>query len=210
VVLTGLVTAPRGFGSFISMTLAGVLIKRFDARLLILIGFALAALSMYMMAGFSLGMGENLMVTSGFVSGLGTGLIFVPLSTIAFGTLSTRYRNEGAAMFTLIRNIGSAIGISVLQVMTIRNSATVHSRLVEGIRPDNPVLAQSSPGFDFDLPVMVARMNASITRQASMVSYIDSFWFLFVVTLAVIPLLLLLRKPSKVVTGGDDVPLHLD
>ncbi len=209
VVLTGLVTAPRGFGSFISMTLAGMLIKRIDARLLILAGFGLAALSMYDMAGFSLGMGMAPMVTSGFISGLGTGLIFVPLSTLAFATLPSRYRNEGAAMFTLIRNIGSAIGISVLQALTIRNAATVHARLAESVRPDNPVLAQASPGFDFTVPMMVARMNAAITRQASMVSYIDSFWFLFVVTLGVMPLLLLLRKPGKA-AGGDDMPLHVD
>ena len=209
VVLTGLVTAPRGLGSLISMTLAGFLIKWIDARLLILAGFGLAAMSMYSMSTFSLGMGENLMISSGFISGLGTGMIFVPLSTIAFATLPTRYRNEGAAMFTLIRNIGSAIGISVLQAMTIRNSAIVHSRLVEGVRPDNPALQQAAQGFDFDLPVMVARMNASITRQASMVSYIDAFWFLFVVTLAVMPLLLFLRKPAKA-ASGDDLALHMD
>ncbi|QJU60091.1 DHA2 family efflux MFS transporter permease subunit [Sphingomonas sp. AP4-R1] len=209
VVLTGLVTAPRGVGSFIAMTAAGILIKRFDPRLLILIGFGLAALSMYQMSGFSLAMDERLMIASGLISGLGTGLIFVPLSTLAFATLPARYRNEGAAMFTLIRNIGSAIGISVLQAMTIRNAATVHSRLVETIRPDNPVMAQAAPSFDFGTPVLVARMNAAITRQASMVSYIDAFWFLFLITLAVMPLLLLLRKPKKA-DAGDGVALHLD
>jgi DHA2 family multidrug resistance protein len=209
VVLTGLVTAPRGVGSFVAMTMAGYLVKRVDPRLLILIGFGLAAFSMRQMAGFSLGMDERLILSSGFFSGLGTGLIFVPLATIAFATLPTRYRNEGAAMFTLIRNIGSAIGISVLQAMTIRNSAAVHSRLVEGIRPDNPMLQQASPGFDFSVPVLVARMNAAITRQASMVSYIDSFWFLFVITLAVTPLLIFLRKPRK--AAAEDGPaLHMD
>lgn len=210
VVLTGLVTAPRGVGSFLSMTLAGMLIKRFDARLLILIGFVLAATSMYAMSGFSLGMDERLMITSGFVQGLGTGMIFVPLSTIAFATLPTRYRNEGAAMFTLIRNIGSAIGISVLQAMTIRNSATVHARLVEAVRPDNPVLAKAAPDFDFGVPVLVARMNAAVTRQASMVAYVDAFWFLFLITLAVIPLLLFLRKPVKAAASDGEPVLHLD
>ncbi|WP_454883196.1 DHA2 family efflux MFS transporter permease subunit [Sphingomonas oryzagri] len=208
VVLTGLVTAPRGVGSLISMMLAGRLIKRFDSRLLIFIGFVLAGYSMYRMAGFSLGMDESLMISSGFIQGLGTGLIFVPLSAIAFGTLDARYRNEGAAMFTLIRNIGSAIGISVLQAMTIRNTATVHSRLAESVRPDNPVLAQASPGFDFSVPVQVARMNAEITRQASMVAYIDAFWFLFILTVAAIPMLLFMRKPRQ--TAGDDLHLHMD
>ncbi|WP_068092435.1 DHA2 family efflux MFS transporter permease subunit [Novosphingobium rosa] len=209
VVLTGLVTAPRGVGSFVSMTLAGFLIKRFDPRLMILAGFMLAAASTYEMASFSLQMDQRLMIASGIVSGLGTGLIFVPLSTIAFATLPSRCRNEGAAMFTLIRNIGSAIGISALQAMTIRNTAIVHARLTEAVRPDNPVLANTSPGFDFHAPVMVARMNAAITRQASMVAYIDSYWFLFLVTVAVIPLLLFLRRPQAA-AGASEAAMHLD
>jgi DHA2 family multidrug resistance protein len=207
VVLTGIVTAPRGVGSLISMMSAGVLMKKFDARILILIGFSLVGYSMYRMSGFSLGMDESLLVTSGIIQGLGTGMIFVPLTTIAFGTLDARFRNEGAAMFTLIRNIGSAIGISVLQAMTIRNTATVHARLSEGVRPDNPVMAQAMPGFDFDAPAQVARLNAAITQQASMVSYIDAFWFLFVLTLCAIPMLLLLRSPKR--TAGD-LHIHMD
>jgi len=205
VVLTGLVTAPRGIGTLISMMIVGRIIKRVDARLLIFIGFALAAFSLRIMSGFSLGMSERLVILSGFIQGLGTGLVFVPLTTIAFATLDVKYRNEGAAMFTLTRNIGSAVGISVLQAMTIRNAAAVHSRLNEGIRPDNPLLPQ---GFDFDLPRAAAAMNAQITRQASMVSYIDAFWMLFILTLAVIPLLLLMRGPRK--GAGDGPTIHMD
>jgi DHA2 family multidrug resistance protein len=208
VVLTGLVTAPRGIGSLITMTLAGQLMKRFDPRALIFAGFLLCGYSAYRMASFSLGMDQSIVISSGFIQGLGTGLIFVPLSTMAFGTLDPKFRNEGAAMFTLIRNTGSAIGISVLQAMTIRNTAIVHSRLVEGVRPDNPVLAQASPGFDFTMPEQVARMNAAISRQASMVGYIDAFWFLFILTLAAIPLLLLMRKPRK--AASDDLQMHMD
>src|SRR3546814_511602 len=109
VVLTGLVTAPRGIGTMIAMVVVGPMIKRVDARYLILAGLLLSAYSLYMMSGFSLGMDEMLIIESGFIQGLGTGLMFVPLSTIAFATLESRFRNEGAAMFTLIRNIGSAI-----------------------------------------------------------------------------------------------------
>ncbi len=208
VVLTGLVTAPRGVGSLVSMTLAGRLMKRVEPRILIFVGFLLCGYSAYRMASFSLGMDQSLVISSGFIQGLGTGLIFVPLSTMAFGTLDPKFRNEGAAMFTLIRNIGSAIGISVLQAMTIRNTAIVHSRLVESVRPDNPVLAKAAPSFDFTIPAQVARMNAEITRQASMVGYIDAFWFLFILTLAAIPMLLLMRNPRK--AAGDDLHLHMD
>jgi DHA2 family multidrug resistance protein len=207
VVLTGLVTAPRGAGTMLSMIVVGQLIKRVDARLLIGAGLALAAYSTYLMAGFSLGMDEQLVITSGFVQGVGTGLIFVPLSTIAFATLDIRLRNEGAAMFSLLRNIGSAIGISVLQAMTVRNSATVHARLIEAIRPDNPVVARAMPGLDFSSLSSVATLNAEVSRQAAMVSYIDAFWALFVVTVIVAPLILLMRPPRK---GAAAPTIHME
>jgi DHA2 family multidrug resistance protein len=208
VVLTGLVTAPRGVGTMISMMLAGWLMKRVDTRILILVGLGLCAYSAYRMAGFSLAMDESLVITTGFIQGLGTGLVFVPLATIAFATLDTRFRNEGAAMFSLIRNIGSAIGISVLQAMTIRNTAVVHSRLVEGVRADNPVLNAVAPGFDFGVPAAIARLNGEISRQAAMVSYIDAFWGLFLVTLIIAPMVLLMRPPRA--SAGGTPNIHLD
>lgn len=209
VVLTGLVTAPRGVGTMISMVVVGQLIKRTDVRVLIMSGLGLSAVSMYIMAHFSLGMDESLIITSGFIQGLGTGLIFVPLATLAFATLDQRLRNEGAAMFTLIRNIGSAIGISVLQALTIRNSAIVHSRLVEGVRPDNPVILQQLPQFDTGVHQLMAQLNAEITRQAAMVSYVDSFWALFLVSLAMAPMILLMRR-SRHKPDDEDMGLHME
>src|SRR3546814_5898269 len=100
-------------------------------------------------------------------------------------------------MFTLIRNIGSSIGISVLQAMTIRNAATVHSRLVETVRPDNPNVAKAMPGLDFSSLESLLKVNGEITRQASMVSYIDAFYALFVVIILISPLILLMRPPRK-------------
>lgn len=207
VVLTGLVTAPRGVGTMISMIAVGQLIKRVDSRILIGTGLALAAWSTLRMSGFSLGMGEDLIISSGLVQGLGTGLIFVPLSTVAFATLNPALRNEGAAMFTLVRNIGSAIGISVLQFMTIRNADVVHARLVEGARPDNPAFVAAQPDFDFSSLASLARLNGEISRQASMVSYTDAFYALFVVTLIVAPLILMMRPPRK---GADAPAMHMD
>jgi DHA2 family multidrug resistance protein len=209
VVLTGLVTAPRGMGTMISMIVVGRLIKRVDSRVLIIAGLLICAYSMYRMADFSLGMDTSLVISSGFIQGIGTGLIFVPLSTIAFATLDTRYRNEGAAMFTLIRNIGAAIGISVLQAMTIRNAAAVHSRLAEGVRPDNPVMAWRLPNFDFFDPASVARINAEISRQASMVSYVDAFWGLFLVILVITPMILFMRPP-RAKPSSEELAMHLD
>jgi MFS transporter, DHA2 family, multidrug resistance protein len=209
VVLAGLVTAPRGFGTLMSMQVVGYLLRRVDARLLILVGLVFCAIAMHGMAGFSLGMDSWLVITSGFTQGLGTGLIFVPLSALAFGTLDKRLRNEGAAMYTLIRNLGSAVGISMLQAMTTRNTATVHSRLVEGMRPTNPLFAHYMPDFDFFSPKAVAALDARITVQAAMVSYIDAFWALFLVTLLLVPMLALMR-PTRGKPSDDDLGLHMD
>ena len=209
VVLTGLVTAPRGLGTMISMITVGQLIKRVDARILIGAGMVFVAYSTYRMAGFSLGMDESLVVSTGFIQGLGTGLIFVPLSTIAFATLNPKLRNEGTAMFTLIRNVGSSIGISVLQAMTIRQAAVVHARLTETVRPDNPNIARAMPGMDFSSLKGLATMNAEITRQAGMVSYIDAFYALFIVILIISPLILFMRPPRRK-ASDEPMTMHMD
>ncbi|MGN6374188.1 MAG: DHA2 family efflux MFS transporter permease subunit [Sphingomonas sp.] len=208
VVLTGLVTAPRGVGTMISMVLVGQLIKRVDPRILIGVGLALVAWSTYRMSGFTLQMDDSLVVSTGLIQGLGTGLVFVPLSTIAFATLPSKYRNEGAAMFTLIRNVGSSIGISVLQSMTIRNAAKVHSRLVEGVRPDNPAVANAG-NIDFSSMAGLARLNGEITRQAGMVAYIDAFYALFVVIILISPLILFMRPPRRK-AEGEAMTMHMD
>jgi DHA2 family multidrug resistance protein len=187
------------------MILVGRVVRHVDARLLLSVGLGLAVWSTYMMSGFSLGMDEQMIVISGFVQGMATGLIFVPLSTTAFATLSPSLRNEGTAMFTLIRSIGSAVGISVLQFVTLRNADTVHSRLVEAMRPDNP-LEQLQPDLDFSLSASLSQMNAEITRQAAMVSYVDSFYVLFIASLVVAPLILLMRPPK----GRQAAPMHLE
>jgi DHA2 family multidrug resistance protein len=206
VVLTGLVSAPRGVGTLLSTMVVGSLIRRVDARILMFAGFSLVAYSLHLMAGFSLQMDSRMVVWSGVAAGFGNGLIFVPLATMAFATLDKRYRNEGTAMYTLIRNVGSAVGISVLQTLTSRNAEIVHARLVEGIRPDNPVLDLRAPGFDFAAPGAVAGMDAEITRQASMVAYLDGYWILFVMILLIMPFLLLLR-PAR--TRGDELRLEI-
>ncbi len=95
VAFTGLVSMPRGIGSFIAMFAVGQLIGRMSIKLILLIGLTVSAVSLWMMTQFSLGMDTHLIIVSGFLSGVGTGLIFVPLSTIAFATVKPQHRAEG-------------------------------------------------------------------------------------------------------------------
>ena len=210
VMLTGMVSAPRGIGTLTSTLIVGQLIRHVDARILILTGFSLVALSLFTMSGFSLEMDSWLVVQSGFIAGIGNGLIFVPLATMAFATLDVRYRNEGTALYTLIRSVGSAVGISVLQTMTSRNTAIVHARLVEGVRPDNPLLDLRLPGFDFSAPAALAQLDGEITRQASMVAYLDGYWALFLSIIIISPMVLFMRSPGKHAVADEDVTLHVE
>lgn len=197
VVTTGLVTMPRGVGTLISTILVGRLVRKVDNRLLMAIGLSISAFSLVMMSRMSLLMDERLVMASGFVQGCGTGLVFVPLSTMAFATLDQRFRAEGTAMFTLIRNMGSSIGISALQVLSIRNTEIVHSRLAEGLRPDSPVIANLPAPFSLTDPSGIAALNGAVSRQAAMVSYVDAFWFLSILSFGTVFLLLLIRKPKR-------------
>jgi len=209
VMLAGLVTLPRGIGTTVAMFSVGRLIGRVDPRLLVFFGLLFGAGSMYWMADMTLEMDNRIIMAAGFVQGLATGFVFVPVTTLMFSTLAPRYRNEGAAMGALGRSLGAAMGISVLQTLTIRNTATVQSRLVEGVRPDNPVLGLRTPDFDFALPTDVARMMGQVVRQAMMVAYVDAFWFLFVATIALMPLLLLMR-PMRQASGKAPAPMVID
>ena len=131
-ITTGLVMAPRGVGTMISMLLVGRLVRMVDARLLVVAGLLLTALSLYNMTGFSPQMDDSPILISGIIQGLGLGLVFVPLSTVAFATLTPRFRTDAASLFSLVRNIGSSIGISVVTVLLTRNTQVNHAELSAG------------------------------------------------------------------------------
>lgn len=196
VVTTGLVLAPRGVGTMIAMLLIGPLIGRIDARLVLLLGLGLAALSLWEMAGFTAGVSEWTLIRTGVVQGLGLGFIFVPLTTIAFSTLPPLLRTEAASMFSLMRNIGSSIGVSIVTSLLVRYTQVNHETLA---RFTSPYAPQMQPGT---LPSMwnpataqgLAALNAEVTRQASLIAYLNDFRLMMYVTLAAIPMVLLLRK----------------
>ncbi|CAN5166944.1 DHA2 family efflux MFS transporter permease subunit [soil metagenome] len=203
VAFTGLVSMPRGVGSFIAMFSVGYLMNRISIKVLLLIGLTVSAVSLWMMTQFTLGMDTHLIIISGFLSGVGTGLIFVPLSTIAFATVLPRHRAEGAGLFTLIRNIGSAAGISIMQARFVSGIETHHAVLIEHARPDNPLFHAYAP-LVFQTQDAIARFNGVITRQASMLSYIDDFQLMLGITILCAPLILLMRTPKKT-SGGETI-----
>jgi DHA2 family multidrug resistance protein len=196
---TGLVMAPRGLGTMVAMFLVGRLINRVDARLIILSGFLLTALSMWQMSAFSLQMGPMPVIVSGVLQGFGLGCTFVPLNLIALSTLPRHILTQGTAIRSLMRNLGGSIGIAFLVATLTENTQIVHSRLVENLRPDNPLLQAPYLAAPFSLssPSGLAALNHEVTRQAAMVAYINDFKMMMLIALLSLPLLLLLREPRR-------------
>ena len=193
----GIIMAPRGLGTLVAMLLIGRVVNRVDPRLMMSVGLVVSALSMALLSDMSLAADGWLVVMAGVLNGFSSSAIFVALSAMAFVTLPARLRNEGAAMGTLARNMGGSVGIAVTQFMTSRNAATVQSRLAEGVRPGNPVMALAHPGFDWASPLAAGRMEGEMLRQALMVAYVDTFWALCIVGLIAAPCVWVLRPPKR-------------
>jgi DHA2 family multidrug resistance protein len=200
VLTTGLVTAPRGIGSMIAMFAVARMINRVDNRLIILFGLLLTAVSMWQMTRFSLYMGMEPIILSGLLQGFGLGCTFVPLNTIALSNLPRHILTQGTALRSLMRNLGGSVGISVLVALLAENTQIVHSRLIEQLRPDNP-LAQApylAAPFSLTTPAGIAALNAEVTRQAAMVAYLNDFALMMMMAIGSCLLLMLVRRPHPV------------
>jgi len=199
VATTGLVTAPAGIGTMLAMLIAGRIIGKVDLRLTLLVGFLVTAFALWQMTGYSLELSESDIVWPGVIQGFGTGLVFVPLSAATFATLSPEMRAQGTSLYSLIRNIGSSIGISLVQTLLTRNTVIVHASLAERVTRGssawhNPAVAGA---FNVRIPAGAALLDGAVTQQAAMIAYIDDFWFMLFLTLLVTPLLLLIRPPRR-------------
>jgi DHA2 family multidrug resistance protein len=209
-ITTGLVMAPRGVGTMISMLVVGRVVHRMDPRILVVFGLLLTAQSLYDMSGFSPQMDSWLIIYSGVIQGLGLGLVFVPLTTVAFATLDARFRTDATALFSLVRNIGSSIGISIVSALLTRNVQINHSELSAFINPFNQNLWMSLPDAARGDPAALARVDGMVNIQALMISYVDDFKLMMLVTLAALPLIFLLRRPRYGNTGGGAPAAHMD
>ncbi len=189
VITTGLIMAPRGIGTMLSMIFVGRVSGKIDPRILIAFGFALSALSLWQMMNFDLQMDQWPVIWSGLTQGFGVGFAYVSLTSVSFATLPPQYRAEGTALFNLMRNLGSSIGISAVQALLTENTQTMHQSLATQISPYNPWLHN----FDLHSTQTLAQLNTMVTSQAAMVAYNDDFKIMMVLSLLTIPFLLFMR-----------------
>jgi len=132
-------------------------------------------------------------IWSGFIQGFGTGFVYVPLAAVAFATLNIQLRNEATAVFNLMRNIGSSIGISVVEALLVRNTQVTHVALAAHVTRYGGAHAAGAGAN-------LALLNARVTEQAAMIAYNDDFKLMMILTLCVVPFVFLLRdvqRPEK-------------
>jgi DHA2 family multidrug resistance protein len=208
--LAGLVTAPSGLGTMAAMLVVGKLTGRIDFRLLLAAGFAITGFSLWQMTGYTLVLGQGDIVWPGVIQGVGLGLVFVPLSAATFATLSPQMRAEGTALYSLIRNIGSSIGIALVQTLLVRNTQIAHASIGAHVDTANAALLDPGSGYNLASGPGAAALNAEVTRQASMIAYVDDFWLMMILTFAVIPALVLIRPPKRGAAPAPAEAAHLD
>ena len=198
VVTAGLVLGPRGVGTMAAMLVVGRLTGRLDTRLLLGAGLGLTAWAFYTMTGWTPDVSQAEIVAVGMVQGAGLGFLFVPLSSVTLATLAPAERTEGAGLYNLARNIGSSVGISVVNALLTSNTQVNHAEIAVHVSAvnrafENPSIAQ------FWNPVGAAgraALDAMITQQAQIIAYIDDYKLLMIATLAIIPLLVVFKKSA--------------
>jgi MFS transporter, DHA2 family, multidrug resistance protein len=198
VVTAGLVMGPRGIGTMAAMLLVGRLVGRVDTRLLLGIGLGLTAWSFYAMTGWTPDVSQNEIIFVGVIQGAGLGFLFVPLSSATLATLSPELRTEGAGIYNLSRNIGSSVGISVVTSLLTENTQANHADIAQHVTAVNRMFEHPAVSQFLD-PLSAAgraALDAIITQQAQIISYIDDYKLLMIATLAVIPLLMVFKRPA--------------
>ncbi len=200
----GLIMAPRGLGNLATITLSGKLSGKVDARLLVGSGLLLICFSFWLMTGWTPDVSEREIITAIVIQGGGMGLVFTPLQVLAFATLPPSMRTEGASLFSLLRNLGAAIGVSVTSSLLAHNSQAMHEMIGATITPFNRALQLIGPmgGYahrwlDPGTRGGAVVLDQMVNRQAQIVAYVDDYVLLIMTTLPSLLLLLLMRMPRK-------------
>jgi DHA2 family multidrug resistance protein len=210
ILTAGILLAGRGVGTLIAMIMVGRLMKLVEARWLVLAGLVLASLTLYQMVGFTDQTSSRTIVTASIVQGFGLGLVFVPLSTVAFATLPGYLRTEGTAILTLVRNVGSSIGISMVIAQLTNTTVRMHAHLTEFVTPFNNALQAPDVSAILNMATDTGRalLDLMVTQQATIIAYANDFKLLMYLTLATFPFVLLIG--SSRMSGGGSPPAVAD
>ena len=190
----GLLLAPRGVGTMLAMLIAGRLTNRIDPRIIMAFGVVLLWWSLQRLSSWTPAVDDITLSINTIVQGAGIGFVFVPLNVIAFATLPVRLRYEGTALISLLRNIGSAVGISIFEALQVNGTTVEHSVLAPFASPLNRVLEPA--------PQIAQQLSPTSAHN-------NDFWLMGVLALPIVLLLPLMRRPRQAAGGGGHAVIDL-
>jgi MFS transporter, DHA2 family, multidrug resistance protein len=208
----GLIMAPRGIGTMAAMMTGGRLASRIDPRKLMAFGIALLVWSIYDMTAWTPDISQARIMMTITIQGAGLGFLFIPLQVLAFATLPGHFRTDGASLFSLFRNIGAAIGVSVTSSVLVHNTQVMHEQIGGEVTPFNRALMNGGAIEHFWDPATrhgAAMLDHVINQQAQIVAYVDDYKMMIFSTAPMLLLLLLMRR-SRPAAGKPEVMEPLD
>ena len=198
VLSSGFLLGTRGVGTLVSMMIVGRLLQFIDARILIFLGLSAQTISIWELVWMTPETSAFTIIWTSIVQGVGLGLVFVPLNTVAFATLPVQYRTDATGVWTLIRNLGSAIGVSIVIAQLTSTTTLMHARLTELVTPWNLGLGFAAGGpLDPSTDTGKAMLDQVVTGQALVISYSNDYLLMTIVGLATFPLLLLMKGSKR-------------
>jgi DHA2 family multidrug resistance protein len=211
IVTAGMLLGSRGLGTMFTMMIAPKLMAKVETRYLILVGLIFTAGTLYQMTGFTLDTPPKTIVIINIIQGVGLGLLFVPVTSAAFSTLPNRLRTSGTSINTLVRNIGSSIGISMVIANLTSKTTYMHERLTENVTPFNNALQFPDVASILNTTTDTGRamLDAIVTQQAAVIAYANDFKLLMVLCICAMPLIFLVGKAPRPVPGAKQEPAHV-
>jgi len=194
---TGLLMVPRALGTMFAMMFAGRLTMKMDPRLLMTAGACLLVWSMWAMTGWTPSISIMTISVVSFIQGVGMGLIFVPMNMMAFATLSPQLRTDGAGLTNLVRNIGSAFGVSITTTVLASSTQTIHAQLSQFAAPFNRALGVNAESLYMNplIPFGMGSLNGLIQYRSMVQAYANDFLFMFYISLPVFLVIWLMKRP---------------
>jgi MFS transporter, DHA2 family, multidrug resistance protein len=210
ILTAGVLLATRGSGTFVAMMLVGRFMKYIEARILIMAGLGLMSLSFFFMTGWTDQTNVSTIIVVSIAQGFGLGLVFVPLSTVAFLTLPNHLRTDGTSMLTLMRNVASSIGISVVIAQLTEGGRRVYAILSEHINPFNNALQMPDVHRMIDLDSNGGRalVDALVGVQAQIIAFALDYQMVMIITLCAIPLALMIGSTKAALRAQSTAPDH--
>jgi len=209
VATAGLIMAPRGMGNVVTIMISGRLSNRIDPRLMVGAGLLMECWSFWEMTSWTPDVSLQRLVATICIQGAGLGLVFTPLQVLAFATLAPALRTEGASLFSLARNIGAAIGVSVTTSLLAHNAQILHEQIGAAVTPFNRALQAGGAIQRFMAPDTAhgaALLNRIIDHQAQIIGYNNDYVLMVATTLPALLLLLFMRRPRSVAAAAEVQP----